>query len=142
MQLRDARPGSTAIALPSKAGTVAVTVRLERSFYERLKRTVLDLSVTAQSLLYSALGEKLDTLSRQKKAPVAGQTGLFGEAQEPTKAQPLRQEKFGFLYPEPVIALTYRASVPMHRWLHAESDRTGRTIQDLITDALKISGAP
>ena len=39
--------------------------------------------------------------------------------------------------PEPTIALTYRASVPMHRWLHRRSHETGQSIQDIIDGALK-----
>jgi hypothetical protein len=42
-----------------------------------------------------------------------------------------------FVRPEPTIAVTYRASVPTHRWLHRQAHETSQTIHDIIDSALK-----
>ncbi len=84
-------------------------------------------------------------LERQPQAPkdVEGQISLFAPLTTARKSwKPALQDSFGFARPEPTIALTYRAPVPMHRWLHQRSMDTGRTIQDLIHDALKAAGGP
>jgi len=131
--------------IPRKPGTIPVTLRLDPSRYDRLKRLVRYLSITNQSLLQSALDNRMVSLERQAQAPrqVEGQISLFATA--PTVREewkPAVQDSFGFARPEPTIALTYRAPVPMHRWLHQRSMETGRTIQDIMHDALKAAGGP
>ena len=131
--------------IPRRPGTIPVTLRLDPPRYGRLKRLVRQLSTTGQSLLQTALDNRMIALERQPQAPreVEGQISLFvpaATAREPWK--PAVQESFGFARPEPTIALTYRAPVPMHRWLHQRSMETGRTIQDLMHDALKAAGGP
>jgi hypothetical protein len=120
-------------------------VRLDPPRYDRLKRLVRRLSTTSQSVLQSALDNRMLALEREPQAPkdVEGQISLFAPlttAQESWK--PAVQDSFGFARPEPTIALTYRAPVPMHRWLHQRSMEAGGTIQDLIHDALKAAGGP
>lgn len=124
-----------------KVGTIPVTVRLDPPRYDRLKRLVLRLQTTGQSIMQTALDRSMATLERERvpRVEIAGQSSFFGVA--PVAAgDRLRapvQESFGFVRPEPTVALTYRATVPMHRWLHRRSAETGRTIQEIITDALK-----
>ena len=107
--------------------------------YDRLKRLVARLSTTGQSIIQTALDRSLSSLERTQTAPPAipGQRSLFTPAAEPDRPRRPRQDSFPFARPEPTIALTYRASVPMHRWLHRRSHETGQTIQDIIDNALK-----
>ena len=139
MQVSEARdrPPPT---IPRRPGTIPVTVRLDPPRYDRLKRLVLRLQTTGQSIIQTALDRSMVTLERERapRIAIAGQSSLFAgpdivgeDARRPT------QDSFDFVRPEPTVALTYRASVPMHRWLHRRSAETGQTIQDIITDALK-----
>ena len=125
---------------PRRPGTIPVTVRLDPPRYDRLKRLVQRFSTTGQSIIQTALDRSMVTLERERvpQAEIPGQSSLFQPATEVGKAlsRP-RQDSFAFVRLEPTIALTYRASVPMHRWLHRRSHETGQTIQDIITDALK-----
>ena len=126
--------------VPRRPGTIPVTVRLDPPRYDRLKRLVLRLQTTGQSIIQTALDRSMVTLERERapRIAIAGQSSLFaGPAiarEEPRRAV---QDSFDFVRPEPTVALTYRATVPMHRWLHRRSAETGQTIQDIITDALK-----
>ena len=129
-----------------KIGTIPVTVRLDPPRYDRLKRLVQRLQTTGQSIMQTALDRSMATLERERapRVEVAGQNSLFGRDGSPgTDSRPRRpiQASFGFVRPEPTIALTYRATVPMHRWLHCRSAETGQTIQEIITDALKAANA-
>lgn len=138
-------PGQTTPVVPRKSGTIPVTLRLDPTRYERLKRLVRKLSITNQSLLQSALDNRMVILERQRQAStdVEGQINLFtpSASVRDVYRSPV-QDSFGFARPEPTIALTYRAPVPMHRWLHQKSVESGRTIQDLIHEALKAAGGP
>ena len=119
-------------------------LRLDPPRYGRLKRLVRRLSTTSQNVLQSALDNRMVVLERQPQLPkdVEGQISLFAPATVREPWKPAVQESFGFARPEPTIALTYRAPVPMHRWLQQRSMETGRTIQGLIHDALKAAGGP
>ncbi len=141
MQVSEARdrPRSQ-LTLSGRPGTIPVTVRLDPPRYDRLKRLVLRLQTTGQSIIQTALDRSMVTLERERapRIAIAGQSSLFAgpdiaseDARRPT------QDSFDFVRPEPTVALTYRASVPMHRWLHRRSAETGQTIQDIITAALK-----
>ena len=127
--------------LPRRSGTIPVTVRLDPPRYDRLKRLVLRLSTTGQSIMQTALDRSLPSLERERTQPaeVPGQKSLFtpdtAAAAEGPRRQ--RQDSFDFVRPEPTIGLTYRASVQMHRWLHRRSQETGQSIQDIIDGALK-----
>ena len=137
--LRHTQRTSTAPLPPRRSGTIPVTVRLDPPRYDRLKRLVLRLSTTGQSIMQTALDRTLPGLERERAQPaaVAGQTSLFvAPAVVGTASRP-RQDSFEFVRPEPTVALTYRASVPMHRWLHRRSAKTGQSIQDIIDGALK-----
>ena len=125
--------------LPRRTGTIPITVRLDPPRYDRLKRLVLRLSTTGQSIMQTALDRSLPGLERERAQPaaVAGQSSLFATAAAADSMPRPRQDSFEFVRPEPTVALTYRASVPMHRWLHRRSDETGQTIQDIIDGALK-----
>lgn len=127
--------------LPRRSGTIPVTVRLDPPRYDRLKRLVLRLSTTGQSIIQTALDRSLASLERERTQPadVVGQSSLFTVAALVTASGPRRpkQDSFDFIRPEPTVALTYRASVPMHRWLHRRSQETGQSIQDIIDGALK-----
>ena len=128
------------VALPARrAGTIPVTVRLDPPRYDRLKRLVRRLSTTGQSIIQTALDRSLSSLERQNvaRADAAGQISFLPVAAGRETGSRPRQESFPFVRPEPTIALTYRASVPMHRWLHRRSHETGQTIQEIINDALK-----
>ena len=109
--------------------------------YDRLKRLVQRLSTTGQSIIQTALDHSLASLERERAQPleVSGQRSLFAASTAATPDNPRlpRQDSFPFVRPEPTVALTYRASVPMHRWLHRRSEETGRSIQDIIDSALK-----
>lgn len=132
---------TTVVALAARrVGTIPVTVRLDPSRYDRLKRLVQRLSTTGQSIIQTALDRSLPGMERERTPPVAvpGQCSLFVAAPAPPEAASRpRQDSFAFVRPEPTVALTYRASVPMHRWLHRRSAETGQTIQDIIDGALK-----
>lgn len=137
-----ARPQAAARSLlPRRSGTIPVTVRLDPPRYERLKRLVLRLSTTGQSIIQTALDRSLASLERERTQPieVSGQSSLFTPATVAPADSPRRpkQDSFPFIRPEPTVALTYRASVPMHRWLHRRSQETGQSIQDIIDGALK-----
>ena len=130
--------------VPRNPGTIPVTVRLDPPRYDRLKRLVLRLQTTGQSIIQTALDRSMVTLERERapRVEIAGQSSLFagpavaGEGvRRPTRHQTM-QDSFPFARPEPTVAVTYRASVPMHRWLHRRSRETGQTIQEIITDAL------
>ena len=127
--------------LPRRSGTIPVTVRLDPPRYDRLKRLVLRLSTTGQSIIQTALDRSLASLERERTQPVGvdGQSSLFKATTATAADSPRkpRQDSFDFVRPEPTIALTYRASVPMHRWLHRRSHETGQSIQDIIDGALK-----
>ncbi len=136
------RPQASAGSLlPRRSGTIPVTVRLDPPRYERLKRLVLRLSTTGQSIIQTALDRSLASLERERTQPVevSGQSSLFTAATVAPADSPRRpkQDSFPFIRPEPTVALTYRASVPMHRWLHRRSQETGQSIQDIIDGALK-----
>ena len=126
---------------PRRSGTIPVTVRLDPPRYDRLKRLVLRLSTTGQSIMQTALDRSLASLERERTQPAeaVGQSSLFTAAATPAlnSARRPRQDSFPFVRPEPTVALTYRASVPMHRWLHRRSQETGQSIQDIIDGALK-----
>ncbi|NPD70023.1 hypothetical protein HN018_25810 (plasmid) [Lichenicola cladoniae] len=126
---------------PRKLGTIPVTVRLDPPRYDRLKRLVQRYTTTGQHIIQTALDRSMVTLERERmpKVDIAGQSMLFepavdGQASVPRKP---RQDSFAFVRPEPTVALTYRASVPMHRWLHQAAAERDITIQELINDALK-----
>ena len=125
--------------VPRRRGTIPVTVRLDPPRYDRLKRLVVRLSTTGQSIIQSALDRSLSSLERDRATPPAiqGQSSLFTPAAEPDQPRRPRQDSFPFVRPEPTIALTYRAGVPMHRWLHRRSRETGQSIQDIIDTALR-----
>ena len=127
--------------LPRRSGTIPVTVRLDPPRYDRLKRLVLRLSTTGQNIIQTALDRSLASLERERTQPAdtAGQSSLFTAGTVVAANSPRRpkQDSFDFVRPEPTVALTYRASVPMHRWLHRRSHETGQTIQDIIEGALK-----
>jgi hypothetical protein len=148
MQLHHADPdpktGQPIAAAPlprRRSGTIPVTVRLDPSRYDRLKRLVLRLSTTGQSIMQTALDRSLPGLERERAKPaeVSGQSSLFATAGAAAAdvPRPPKQESFAFIRPEPTVALTYRASVPMHRWLHRRSRETGQSIQEIINSALK-----
>ena len=129
-----------------KAGTIPVTVRLDPPRYDRLKRLVQRLQTTGQSIIQTALDRSMVTLERDRapRVEVAGQSSFFGSGAAKVDGERQRrpvQDSFGFVRPEPTIALTYRATVPMHRWLHRRSAETGQTIQEIITDALRVAQA-
>jgi len=130
-----------------KPGTIPVTVRLDPPRYDRLKRLVRRFSTTGQSIIQTALDRSMVTLERERERArpieIAGQATLFAPAvdTEASIARKPKQDTFPFVRPEPTVALTYRASVPMHRWLHRRSAETGMTIQEIINDALKTAKA-
>ena len=145
------RPRQEASLVPSAApsrrvGTIPVTVRLDLPRYDRLKQLVRRFSTTGQSLIQAALDRRMMMLERQRSLPQQDggpQPSLF--ALPPASGDARRrgvQERFDFARPEPTVALTYRATVPMHRWLHRRSAETGRSIQDILSDALKAAGGP
>ena len=128
-----------------KPGTIPVTVRLDPFRYDRLKRLVRRFSTTGQNIIQTALDRSMVSLERERErasqAEIAGQSLLFVPAIdiEGSIACKPRQDSFAFVRPEPTVALTYRATVPMHRWLHPQSAETGMTIQEIINGALKMS---
>ena len=138
-QVRPQTPAGPLV--PRRSGTIPVTVRLDPPRYDRLKRLVLRLSTTGQSIMQTALDRSLASLERERPQPAeaAGQSSLFTAAATPAaeNVRRPRQDSFPFVRPEPTVALTYRASVPMHRWLHRRSQETGQSIQDIIDGALK-----
>ena len=138
---QDQPRASAGLLLPRRSGTIPVTVRLDPPRYDRLKRLVLRLSTTGQSIIQTALDRSLTSLERERTQPVdvSGQSSLFTAVATATAGSPrrLRQDSFEFVRPEPTVALTYRASVPVHRWLHRRSHETGQSIQDIIDGALK-----
>ncbi len=125
--------------LPRRGGTIPVTVRLDPLWYDRLKRLVLRLSTTGQSIMQTALDRSLPSLERERTEPagVPGQSSLFTAVAAAGRPRRPRQDCFAFVKPEPTVALTDRTSVPMHRWLHRRSHETGQSIQDIIDNALK-----
>ncbi|NPD69853.1 hypothetical protein HN018_22175 (plasmid) [Lichenicola cladoniae] len=138
-------PVSDAPRSHRKPGTIPVTVRLDPFRYDRLKRLVRRFSTTGQNIIQTALDRSMVSLERERErasqAEIAGQSLLFAPAldAEASIARKPKQDSFAFIRPEPTVALTYRATVPMHRWLHRQSAETGMTIQEIITDALKMS---
>ena len=74
---------------------------------------------------------------RATQPAISGQSSLFTLAAEADRPRRPRQDSFPFVRPEPTIALTYRTSMPMYRWLHRRSHETGQTIQDIVDNALK-----
>lgn len=133
-------PKASLTTLPvRRSGTIPVTVRLDPPRYDRLKRLVLRLSTTGQSIIQTALDRSLPGLERERttSAETAGQSSLFTSAKTEKSPRRPKQESFPFVRPEPTIALTYRASVPMHRWLHRRSHETGQTIQEIIEGSLR-----
>ena len=103
------------------------------------------LQTTGLSIIQTALDRSMVTLERERapRVDVAGQSSLFGGplvAAGNLRRAPA-QESFGFVRPEPTVALTYRATVPVHRRLHRRSAETGQTIQEIITNALKAAQA-
>ena len=132
-------PRRTELLPPRKPGTIPVTVRLDPNRYDRLKTLVRRLSTTGQSIIQTALDRSMVTLERERlpKIEIEGQSSFLAlPAPSESPRRPV-QDSFPFVRPEPTIALTYRASVPMHRWLHRRSAQTGQTIQEIINDALK-----
>ena len=134
-------------ATPSRrVGTIPVTVRLDLPRYDRMKQLVRRFSITGQNLIQAALDRRMTMLERQRSLSHQDggtQPSLF--APPPVLGDARRsavQERFDFVRPEPTVALTYRATVPMHRWLHRRSAETGRSIQDILNDALKAAGGP
>ena len=127
-------------------GTIPVTVRLDMPRYDRLKQLVRRFSTTGQSLIQAALDRRMTMLERQRNLSQQDggtQPSLFAPPPVPGDARRNAvQERFDFVRPEPTVALTYRATVPMHRWLHRRSTETGRSIQDILNDALKAAGGP
>jgi len=128
-----------------KPGTIPVTVRLDPFRYDRLKRLVRRFSTTGQNIIQTALDRSMVSLERERErasqAEAAGQSLLFAPAvdSEASVTRKPKQDSFAFVRPEPTVALTYRATVPMHRWLHRRSAETGTTIQEIINDALKVA---
>lgn len=128
-----------------KPGTIPVTVRLDPFRYDRLKRLVRRFSTTGQNIIQTALDRSMVSLERERErasqTEITGQSLLFAPATdiEASIARKPRQDSFAFVRPEPTVALTYRATVPMHRWLHRRSAETGMTIQEIINDALKVA---
>ena len=141
-----AQPRAPAELRPArKPGTIPVTVRLDPPRYDRLKRLVRRFATTGQSIIQTALDRSMTTLERERaqRVEIEGQSSLFAPATRDDGPKKPRQDSFAFVRPEPTVALTYRASVPMHRWLHRRSTQTGQTIQEIITDALKAArGGP
>ncbi|NPD66760.1 hypothetical protein HN018_25680 (plasmid) [Lichenicola cladoniae] len=89
------------------------------------------LQTTGQSMLQTDLECSMVTLEGQRapRVEVAGQSSLFGGDGPAGTEDRLRrpvQESFGFVRPEPTIALTSRATVPMHRWLQRRSAEPAR----------------
>ena len=136
---RNTQRASTTPLPPRRTGTIPVTVRLDPPRYDRLKRLVLRLSTTGQSIMQTALDRSLPGLERERAQPaaVAGQASLFVAPAAEAAARRPRQDSFEFVRPKPTVALTYRASVPMHRWLHRRSAETGQSIRDSIDGALR-----
>ncbi|MGI4746506.1 MAG: hypothetical protein ACRYFY_10750 [Janthinobacterium lividum] len=128
-----------------KPGTILVTVRLDPFRYDRLKRLVRRFSTTGQNIIQTALDRSMVSLERERKrasqVETAGQSLLFAQAIdiEASIASKPRQDSFAFVRPEPTVALTYSATVPMHRWLHRRSAETRMTIQEIINEALKVA---
>ena len=54
---------STGSLTPRRSGTIPVTVRLDPPRYDRLKRLVLRLSTTGQSIMQTALDRVLSALA-------------------------------------------------------------------------------
>ncbi|NPD70230.1 hypothetical protein HN018_03750 [Lichenicola cladoniae] len=138
-------PAPMAPRLHHKPGTIPVTVRLDSFRHDRLKRLVRRFSTTGQNIIQTALDRSMVSMERDRErasqAEVAGQSLLFAPALD-TEASIVRkpkQDSFAFIRPEPTVALTYRATVPMHRWLHRRSAETGMTIQEIMTEALKMA---
>ena len=134
-------------ATPSRrVGTIPVTVRLDLPRYDRMKQLVRRFSTTGQSLIQAALDRRMTMLERQRSLSHQDggtQPSLFAPPPVPGDARRRAvQERFDFVRPEPTVALTYRATVPMHRWLHRQSAETGRSMQDILNDALKAAGGP
>ena len=87
MQVSQVDEGSRAMQRASTAplprrrtGTIPVTVCLDPPRYDRLKRPVLRLSTTGQSIMQTALDRSLPGLERERAQPAAvtgQQTSLF-----------------------------------------------------------------
>lgn len=124
-----------------KPGTIPVTVRLDPFRYDRLKRLVRRFSTTGQNIIQTALDRSMVSLERERAArpETVGQSSFFEAAVVGESLMKPTQDSFPFVRPEPTVALTYRASVPMHRWLHQRASDTGMTIQEIISDALKVA---
>ena len=143
---RQDAPPVPSVTPSRQVGTIPVTVRLDLPRYDRLKQLVRRFSTTGQSLIQAALDRRMTILERQRSLSQqegGPQPSLFAP---PTVSGDARrravQQRFDFVRPEPTVALTYRATVPMHRWLHRRSAETGRSIQDILNDALKAAGGP
>ena len=124
---------------PRRPGTIPVTVRLDPHRYGRLKTLVHRLSTTGQHIIQTALDRSMVTLERERlpRGEAEGQSNFFTPPAAVESVRKPVQDSFPFARPEPTVSLTYRASVPMHRWLHRRSQQTGQTIQEIINDALK-----
>lgn len=127
-----------------RLGTIPVTLRLDPPRYDRFKRLVHRLSTTGQSILQTALDRRMMALERQPVTlpMVAGQSSLFEPVATSSSHRRPSQPSLPFERPEPTVATGYRASIPMHRWLQRRSHESGRTIRDLIDEALKAAGGP
>ena len=132
-------PPRSELLPPRKPGTIPVTVRLDPNRYDRLKTLVRRLSTTGQSIIQTALDRSMVTLERERlpKIETEGQSSFFAPPVVSESPRKPVQDSFPFVRPAPTVSLTYRASVPMHRWLHRRSAQTGQTIQEIINDALK-----
>ena len=126
---------------PRKAGTIPVTVRLDPHRYDRLKTLVRRLSTTGQNIIQTALDRSMVTLERERlpKIESVGQSSFLAPITPSENPRKLVQDSFPFARPEPTVSLTYRASVPMHGWLHRRAAQTGQTIQEIINNALKVA---
>ncbi len=140
------RPYAAASASGWSASRLSLAVRsasraASSASLASMKRLVPRLSTTGQSIMQTALDRSLASLERERAQPVevSGQSSLFAAVTVAPEDRPRRprQDSFPFVRPEPTVALTYRASVPMHRWLHRRSQETGQSIQDIIDGALK-----
>ncbi len=126
----------------------AVQVMLEPSRYERLLEVAKPLGLTYQRIFVEAFDARIGGLIRRvhNVRPVPGQLSLLEdttteqrkpEVEPKTSADPEPERRS-----EPTIGTGYRVTAAQHRWLHAEAQRRGITIQTLITDALHRTGMP
>ncbi len=115
---------------PRRSGTIPITVRLDPSPCDRLKQLVPRLLTYEQSIMQPPLDSNLPVLERERmqRTETIEQSTMFQYATsgEESPRRP-RHDIPAFIKPEPTIALTYCASVPMHRWLHHYSSEAGQT---------------